>query len=82
MVDATPPALLCGLFQVHSKHPNRALTLIQQSCMSSCHIANAIIKNKQTSILKIKFKKGVGTQPIKSCETSYLYVVIANGITT
>ena len=36
-----------------------------------------------TSILKvINFKKGVGILAIKSCETSYLYIVIANGITT
>jgi len=40
-------------------------------------------KTKQTSVLKIIIlKKGVDIQAIKSCETSYLYVVIANSITT
>ena len=39
MVDATPPVLLCGLFQVHSKLSNRAVTLIEQLCMTSYHIA-------------------------------------------
>ena len=84
MVYATPPVLLCGLFQVHSKHSNRALTLTQQSYMPCCHIAICYTKKtKQTSILKIiKLKKGVGIQVIKSFETSYLYAVIANGITT
>ena len=81
MVDATSPVLLGGLFQVHTKHCNRALTLIQQLCISSCHIAICYNrKTKQTSVLKIiNFKKGVGIQVIKSCETSYLCVVIANG---
>ena len=39
-------------------------------------------KVKQTSVLKIINLKRVGIQTIKSCETSYLYVVTANGITT
>ena len=38
MVYDTPPVLLCGLFKVYSKHPNRAVTLIQQSYMPSYHI--------------------------------------------
>ena len=54
MVDAMPPVLLCSLFQVHSKHFNRAVTLIQQSCMSSCHIA--ICYNKKLNKL-VHFKK-------------------------
>jgi len=59
MVDAIPPVLLCGLFQVHSKHPNRAVTLIQKSCMPCCHIAICYNnKTKQTNILKIiNFRK-------------------------
>jgi len=39
MVDATPPVLLWGLFQVHSKLSNRAVTVIEQACMTSYHIA-------------------------------------------
>ena len=76
MVDATPPVLLCGLFPVLSKHSNRALTLIQHSCMSSCHIAICYSKKtKQTIMLQIiNLKKGVGIQAIKSCETNYLHV--------
>jgi len=50
MIDATLPVLLCGLFQVYSKHSNRALTVIQQSCMSSCHIVT-ICYNKKLNIL-------------------------------
>jgi len=52
--------------------------------MTSYHIAICYTKKtKQTSVLKIiNFKKGVGIQAIKSCETSYLYVVIAKSITT
>ena len=49
--------------------------------MSSCYKAICYNKKtKQTSILKIL--KGVGIQVIKSCETSYWYVVIANDIAT
>jgi len=39
MADATPPVLLWGVFQVHLKLSNRAVTLIEQSCMTSYHIA-------------------------------------------
>ena len=83
MVDATPPVLLWGLFQVHLKLSNRAVTLIEQACMTSYYIAICYNKKtKQTSVLKIiNFKKGIGIQAIKSCEISYLYVVIANSIT-
>ena len=51
--------------------------------MTSYHVAICYNKKtKQTSVLKIiDLKKGVGIQAIKRCETSYLYVVIANGIT-
>jgi len=35
MVEAMLPVLLCGLLKVHWKHSNRAVTLKQQSCMSS-----------------------------------------------
>ena len=38
MVEAMPPVLLYGLFKVHSKLSNRAVTIIQQSCMSSYHM--------------------------------------------
>ena len=45
-----PFDLLCCLFRVYSKYSNRAVTLIQQSCISntlveqSSHIAYAITK--------------------------------------
>ena len=38
-------------------------------------ICISVLKNHQ-------FRKGVGIQVIKSCETSYLYIVKANGIAT
>ena len=61
------------LFKVHSKHSNRAVTLIQQSCMSSHHIANCYCKKtKHTSVLILK----VEIQAIKSCETSYLQLMV------
>ena len=38
---------------------------------------------EDTSVLKIiNLNKGVGIQSIKSCETSYLYVIIVNSIAT
>ena len=59
MVEAKPPVLLCGLLKVHSKHSSRAVTLIQQSCMSSYHIAVCYNKklNKLVYLKKCYFKK-------------------------
>jgi len=51
MVEAMPPVQLCDLFKVHLKNSNRAVTLIQQSCMSRAICYNK--KTKQTSVLKI-----------------------------
>ena len=54
MAEAMSPVLLCELFKVHSKRSNRAVTLIQHSCMSSHLIAICYNKKaKQTSALKI-----------------------------
>ena len=55
-----------------------------QTFINNIPISSAIVKLLYcTSVLKIiNLKKGVGIQAIKSCETSYLYVVIANSITT
>ena len=48
MVDITP---LCGLFQVHLKLSYRAVTLIEQSCMTSYH---NVLQQKKTKIINLK----------------------------
>jgi len=50
MVEVMPLVLLCGLFKVHSKHSNRTVTVIQQSCSYSYHK----YKTKKTSVSKKK----------------------------
>jgi len=68
--------MLCTLLKVPSKHSDRAITVIQQSCMSSYHasymLLYIILYIYKSSVLKIINFKGVGIQVIKSCETSYL----------
>ena len=64
-----------------------SLTLIQQSYMSSYHI---ICYNKKKQLNKLVYIKEIiniiskrsRDSSDKSCEMSYLYVVIANGIAT
>ena len=75
--------LQCYLLRAHSKYSNRAITLIQQSCISNILIKQSphslcYKKTKQTSILKLKGSKDLSDKKLRN---NFL-VARANGITT
>ena len=72
--------MLCDLFMVYSKQSNGAVSLIQQSCMSSYNYSYCVCYNKKTkqiSALKkviLKWSRDPSNKVIKAVKQVILYL--------